>query len=461
MNKLKKYNNCKKCCECDCCDSEGICYQWVLFINKLQNRKSYKSNGVKPYAHFDRRVSLLMNNVREYVLNLENIVKHGFYPFIHFQKRNTRYGKNGKVKYRNLYYCSHMDRCVYQRYAFLINYYYNIWAQNNNIDNVAIAYRNNKDKSNIEFSKDAFDYISGFDKSFVFVGDFTDFFDKINHSYLKQKLCNVLSVERLPNDYFAIFRNITCFSSLDWEKIIIATNEKKRKGIRKKLNSRAILLSKKEFQKNKKDIYKNTTGKGIPQGSPISAVLSNVYMVDFDKKFKSYVEKFNGMYMRYSDDFIIVLPYKDKDEVEQYKKYIIASIREMNDVVDLQEEKTACYLYSNNSIYSYPNNELSQIDYLGFIFDGDKIKLRPRSITKYYYRMRRKAHNIFKRNRISPNGKYITAKKLYDIYSDNDKQQTFITYAKRAKRIVGLKDLETDALIKRHKQKIAKAIKGL
>ena len=45
-------------------------------------------------------------------------------------------------------------------------------------------------------------------------------FDKINHSYLKQKLCHVLSVEKLPNDYFAIFRNITCFSSWDWEKII-------------------------------------------------------------------------------------------------------------------------------------------------------------------------------------------------------------------------------------------------
>ena len=42
-------------------------------------------------------------------------------------------------KIRELYYCSHLDRCVYQRYAFLLNYWYNIWASKNDIDDVAIA----------------------------------------------------------------------------------------------------------------------------------------------------------------------------------------------------------------------------------------------------------------------------------------------------------------------------------
>ncbi|MGI6664536.1 MAG: hypothetical protein ACOX3W_03875 [Christensenellaceae bacterium] len=37
--------------------------------------------------------------------------------------------------------------------------------------------------------------------------------------------------------------------------------------------------------------------------------------------------------------------------------------------------------------------------------------------------------------------------------------QTFIDYAKRARRILEMQDPETNAVIKKHKQKIAEAIK--
>ena len=75
--------------------------------------------------------------------------------------------------------------------------------------------------------------------------------------------------------------------------------------------------------------------------------------------------------------------------------------------------------------------------------------------------MRRKARTIGRRNWISPKGRHISAKKLYNIYSKNDnEQQTFIDYAKNAKSILKLNDQETNALIKRHKDKIAKAIKA-
>ena len=73
--------------------------------------------------------------------------------------------------------------------------------------------------------------------------------------------------------------------------------------------------------------------------------------------------------------------------------------------------------------------------------------------------MHRKAHTIGRSNWISPKGKSISAKELYSIYSSNDEKQTFIDYAKKAKRILKLNDQEANALIKHHKQKIAKAIK--
>ena len=55
--------------------------------------------------------------------------------------------------------------------------------------------------------------------------------------------------------------------------------------------------------------------------------------------------------------------------------------------------------------------------------------------------------------------RHISAKKLYSIYSDNEEKQTFIDYAKNAKKILKLNDQETDSLIKYHKRKIAMAIK--
>lgn len=427
-----------------------MCQAWVDFVKH--------HNDTKPYAHFDLRVSLSMPSIRKYVMDRTKIVTHSFYPFIHFEKKNSRYGKKGPKKPRELYYCSHLDRCVYQRYAFLLNYQYNIWACENNIDDVAIAYRDNLGKNNIDFAKDAFDAIRSFPQCFILVGDFTNFFDNLEHQYLKKMMCEVLGVERLPQDYFSVFKNITRFSSWDWKDIVKAAGENiAERGVRKKINSKETLLTKEQFQKNKKDIKKNISGVGVPQGSPISAVLSNIYMIKFDKDIKRYVTSKGGIYMRYSDDFIIVLPYERDAEIADFTSYIFSYVESMKGLIDLQKEKTSCYTYKDEVIYE--GDQPSSINYLGFLFDGKSIRIRPRAITKYYYRMRRKAHTIGRSNWTSSKGRRISAKELYSIYSRNDEKQTFIDYARKAKGILKLNDQEANALIKHHKRKIAMAIK--
>lgn len=452
MGNQKEYNQCEKSCACKDCPQDDICRAWVTFVDK--------HNQIKGYAHFDKRVALGMDFVRKYVMDEKNVTAHGFYPFIHFRKNNSRYGKKGPKKSRELYYCSHMDRCVYQRYAFLLNYYYNIRAKEKGIDKAAIAYRDNLGKNNIDFAKDAFDAIRGMERSLVIVGDFTNFFDKIEHSYLKQRLCEVLNVERLPADYFAVFKNITRFSSWNWEDVVTAAGENiNTPALKKKLNNKRTILSRQQFLDNTGCIEKNTSGVGIPQGSPISAVLANVYMLQLDEAFNQYATEKNGIYMRYSDDFLIVLPIASKDDVKEHVDYVFSCIRKMDGLVELQKEKTSLYLFRNASVCAYPSGEPAVIDYLGFLFDGQDIKLRPRAITKYYYRMRRKARTIGRSNWMSPNKKHITAKKLYQIYSHSDKKQTFIDYAKRATHILDLHDSEAGAVIKKHKQKIAQAIK--
>ena len=450
MKTQKEYNQCQQPISCHNCSSNQICQAWVDFVKH--------HNDTKPYAHFDLRVSLSMPSIRKYVMDRTKIVTHSFYPFIHFEKKNSRYGKKGPKKPRELYYCSHLDRCVYQRYAFLLNYQYNIWACENNIDDVAIAYRDNLGKNNIDFAKDAFDAIRSFPQCFILVGDFTNFFDNLEHQYLKKMMCEVLGVERLPQDYFSVFKNITRFSSWDWKDIVKAAGENiAERGVRKKINSKETVLTKEQFQKNKKDIKKNISGVGVPQGSPVSAVLSNIYMIKFDKDIKRYVTSKGGIYMRYSDDFIIVLPYERDAEIADFTSYIFSYVESMKGLIDLQKEKTSCYTYKDEVIYE--GDQPSSINYLGFLFDGKSIRIRPRAITKYYYRMRRKAHTIGRSNWTSSKGRRISAKELYSIYSRNDEKQTFIDYARKAKGILKLNDQEANALIKHHKRKIAMAIK--
>ena len=450
MKTQKEYNQCQQPISCHNCSSNQICQAWVNFVKH--------HNDTKPYAHFDLRVSLSMPSIRKYVMDRAKIVTHSFYPFIHFERKNSRYGKKGPKKPRELYYCSHLDRCVYQRYAFLLNCQYNIWAYKNNIDDVAIAYRDNLGKNNIDFAKDAFDAIRNFPQCFILVGDFTNFFDNLEHQYLKKMMCEVLGVERLPQDYFSVFKNITRFSSWGWKDIVKAAGENiEERGVRKKINSKDTVLTKEQFQKSKKDIKKNVSGVGVPQGSPISAVLSNIYMIEFDKYIKRYVASKSGIYMRYSDDFIIVLPYERDAEIADFTRYIFSYVESMKGLLNLQKEKTSCYTYKNEVVYE--GDQPSSINYLGFLFDGKNIKMRPRAITKYYYRMRRKAHTIGRSNWTSSKGRHISAKELYSIYSRNDEKQTFIDYARKAKGILKLNDQETDALIKHHKQKIAMAIK--
>ena len=52
---------------------------------------------------------------------------------------------------------------------------------------------------------------------------------------------------------------------------------------------------------------------GIPQGSPISGTLANIYMLEIDKIIAEYIDNLNGYYIRYSDDFIIIIPNVNKE----------------------------------------------------------------------------------------------------------------------------------------------------
>jgi hypothetical protein len=79
----------------------------------------------KLYTHFDRRKNV--NESSKWIESPDNIIHHGFMPFIHFQKENVKYSaeEGRKAKYRDLMYCSHIDAYIYQLYAHELTQKYN------------------------------------------------------------------------------------------------------------------------------------------------------------------------------------------------------------------------------------------------------------------------------------------------------------------------------------------------
>jgi hypothetical protein len=231
-------------------------------------------------------------------------------------KTKRRKGKHVRPEYkdRHIYYASHLDRYVYQWYARLTSDAYESYTKANAFDAAPIAYRSIESKTNIHFAKEAFDFIRKQEDSFVFISDFQKFFDNLDHALLKEKLKKVFGVRELPDDHYHVYRNMTKFRYFDLSdiaKILGTTKELLRHRTRKPdrlLSSAAMRSMKKEYLKSN-DNKRDDGIVGIPQGSPISAVYANVYMIDFDKELLNFALSLNGFYRRYSDDIICAVPF--------------------------------------------------------------------------------------------------------------------------------------------------------
>ena len=55
-----------------------------------------KNANARKYAHFDEKVSL--DKVWDYISDPTNIVKHGFYPFIHYEKKFNKFTRKDGIK---------------------------------------------------------------------------------------------------------------------------------------------------------------------------------------------------------------------------------------------------------------------------------------------------------------------------------------------------------------------------
>lgn len=439
-------------------------------------RKSEKTikKSQRYYAHFDYHTDI--TKCWNYISAAENICKHGFYPFIHYIKDMSKYSvKNGgiKKKHRDICYAAHIDRCIFQLYNFFLNEHYNEECVRLGIQDVAVAYRTNLNKqNNIDFAKRAIQFIRRSHDCYIMIGDFTKFFDNLNHVYLKKQWCKLLHVDELPADHYAVFKNITRFSFFELTDLLAIYNLKDTSKGRRELNAKKRVLSPQDLREHAFRIHKNDKGIGIPQGSPMSGILANVYMLEIDKVIYDYVASYNGLYMRYSDDFIIVLP-------QIGEKNAIGALRKISDLfnspncpgLELQPSKTQYYHFCEKQVENcgkiiHTDADCSNrhyLSFLGFTFDGNKVSLRAKTVSKHYQRMRRKAKTIVKSGGYTKHKNRISKKNLYMKYSvrgAKHKPGNFLTYAYRAQEPERFSQNENICIVtKRNMEKIRKFLK--
>lgn len=415
-----------------------------------------KNSDCASYKHFDYKISL--KDVIDNIKDEKYIETHSFKPFIRIVKNKIKYSKKtGKqTKPRQLNYASHYDRCIYQYYSYLINRKYNEYALKNEINENAIAYRDNLRKNNIHYSYKAFNFIKSNPGCIVFVGDFTNFFDNLDHCYLKEKLCGLINEKKMPLHLYKVFRSMTEYSFVNHSDILDILEKNKEDEEKERI------ISLKKLRENGKVIQKNKTGKGVPQGVALSSIFSNVYMIDFDKECKLLAEKYRGLYMRYSDDFIFVFPKQEIYSVNEFYKKIINKVNKIPQLL-LSIEKTRIYYCDKGIVKSCEkeigNKENSKniIEYLGFAYDGNKVNIRDKTLSKYYYRMYNKVKtiNLNRKKGLRGCGK----KNLYLNYSNkgsNDKMN-FFTYVNKCVNVFG-KNERVHLLLNTHYGKIKKRL---
>ena len=399
---------------------------------------------LKKYPHIGLPLKLRHRGwVEEYVTNPNNIKNHSFYPFIHRKlsvrkyrrKKNQDGTKSAEriidYKVREVFYANHLDSMIYSYYSEILTKEYEKLIRETSLSSCITAYRsiplsedyNSRNKCNIDFANDVFSYIQNSRNSnlVAITFDITAFFDNLNHLKLKDSWCKLLNLERLPDDHYAVYKNLTKFSYIEFDDIfenlkheILVENKGKispssipRADLMKEKNAISfchlkdfeLKIRKKNLVKSNKfsskdDFEKKISRlKGIPQGSPISASLANIYLHDFDKLVNVIVSEFGGIYRRYSDDMVVVADEKYKDNIYQL---LTDNIKRFD--LEIQPNKTQIFYFKNFNgkygckelnIYTEKLSDNTKFDYLGFSFDGEHVYLKSAGLSKYYRKMKR------------------------------------------------------------------------
>ena len=328
------------------------------------------------YKHFD--APLKSKDCERLVSDPDAVSKHAFFPFLRLDIVRPRIKRlaTGKLqkssKVRDIRYASHADAAIYAYYNFVLAELYERALALEGLQENVIAFRQ-LGKSNVEFAKEAFDWVAANTPCTALGFDVKDFFGSLDHALLKSAWAGLLGEAALPSDHYAVYRSLTRHASVE------LIEARKALGIsRSALEKKEKICEAVEFRSSIRAaglIQVNGSGKGIPQGSPMSALLSNVYMLSFDKEMSEAARFVGGYYRRYCDDILVVVKAEHVTDFKQLVEDKLAALR-----LTMQSAKTLECTFA--PLADKP------LQYLGLVFDGNRILLRSSGVARYYKKMR-------------------------------------------------------------------------
>jgi hypothetical protein len=193
----------------------------------------------------------------------------------------------------------------------------------------------------------------------------------------------------LDNEMTHVLKNLTKYRYVI-ESDVIAELIKNRRPYRIHRGGPGRQLCKiEDFNKyinNKRLIKTNNSNRGIPQGSPISGLLANIALLDFDKSLKSLLGKDKAFYQRYSDDILVVCPSSRTNAIYTgiKRNLALAGLKLSSKKTEAFKKENGKLINVTGSLEPEAKSKRKKPQYLGLEWDGKQILLRPGTIAKRY-----------------------------------------------------------------------------
>ena len=398
-----------------------------LRVTKAKMHEATDFIGDHRYRHFDGFIThqdLDTNRSRlvSVLKQPDKLSKHSFLPLLRKDKKVRRYNRNksdGNLKIgqklRPIMYASHVDSCIYGFYSFMLKKRYEARIGGTQLAESIVGYRHipreespDKGKSNIDFAKDVKDLTQQHDMSVVICLDVSKFFDTMDHKLIKEKWANLVGCENLPMGHYTVYKNITKYRYVFLHDALLRLGYGHLKGGKfiyaKNSKRHGILCDMKTFRKKidpkfNSIVHKNNSGMGIPQGSPISDIIANLYLETFDRKILQKLDTYKfGYYRRYSDDILIVCPVEKAEEIYQFAmesiKDELLKIKPSKSeavIIESKAKSVKDITYQLTGHDQHLNSTREAFQYLGFEIDANDMHIRSGTIAGHYRRALRRA----------------------------------------------------------------------
>ncbi len=466
---------------------------WQEWLKQQLGNYSLSKDGKKKYLkkgylHLDSRIWLpdkhseIEELIQNSLLSLNPLTKkkefYAFSPFLKILTKVPRYRyqfEEGhydlETKIRPICYAAHKDSLILSYYSFALTKQYEQYIKCKGFDDAVLAYRSDLGKCNIQFAKETFDEVKRKKSCSAIALDIKGYFDHIDHKILLAKWQKIID-GKLPEDQYRLFKIITNYSYINQKSLL-----RKYKGPKKRTEEPISFLMeiipgadlKEKYKRLKFDQLIVSNGvenkkigqiRGIPQGSPISALLSNIYLIDFDYDLNQKAIKEGFSYRRYCDDILIIC---DTDKAIALMDFIINKISkeyllkiqyEKVDIIDFHKnskgnirafkrprktrykvgEKPKTNILENPAKTNAANEDkyYRSLQYLGFEFNGKDIFIRPSSLSRFFrklnYRLQR---TVVMSYAPKSEGSQIFLRQIYERYSHLG-ERNFLTYAYNA-----------------------------